>query len=93
MPVVFVLRAKHIALRGVRGHSALGVEAARIAHNPQQFAVIEPANPVAGHGGVFACGFAQQAVQCVKALFGDRGLPSALTPAFGKLVEDAPGFR
>ena len=40
VPIVFILSAQHVALRGVRGHGALGVEAARIPHHPQQFAVI-----------------------------------------------------
>ena len=92
VPVVLVVATQHVAGGGVGGHGPLGVEAAAVAHHPQQFAVVQPAYPVAGHCGVFAGALAQQAAQGVQAVAGDGGGPGALAPALGKLVEDAAGL-
>ena len=92
VPVVFIACAQHVAGRGVGRYSAFGVEATRIAYDPQQLAVILPANPVTGDRGVFARGLAQQLAHGVEACLRDRCLPGAVTAPLGELVEDAAGF-
>jgi hypothetical protein len=74
--------AQHIAPGGIGGHGPLGIELTRIAHHPQQLAVVLAADPVAGHCGVLAGRLAQQAVEGVEALLGDGGLP-VLAAALG----------
>ena len=93
VPSVFVARAQYVAGRGVGGHRALVVELTGITHHPQQLAVVAAANPVAGHGGVLAGRLAQQLAHGIEPDLGDGCLPGALAAAFGKLVQDAAGFR
>ena len=93
VPIVFIVSAQYVSRGRVGGDSPLTVETAGIAHCPQEFAVIETAYPVAGHGRVLACSLSQQLAQRVKSLFGDGGLPSALTAPFPELIENAPCLR
>ena len=88
VPVVFIGRAQHIAAGRVGRHGTFSIEAPGIPHNPQQFTVVAAADPVAGHGGVLACGFAQQFAQGIQAILGDRRLPGAVATAFGELVQN-----
>jgi hypothetical protein len=64
------------------------IEPASVTDNPQQFAVILAAYPVAGDCRILASVLPQQAAQSVEALLGDGGLPGTLAPTFGKLVQD-----
>ena len=65
---------------------------AGIADDPDQFAVVLAAYPVAGHRRILAGGLAQEAAQSIQPVLGNRRLPGALAAPFGELVEDAPGF-
>ena len=90
LPVVFVLGAQHIAAGGIGGHGALGVESAAVAHDPEQLAVVQPPDPVAGHGRVPAGALPQQAPQGIEPRLGHDRLPGALAPPLGELVQNAP---
>ena len=92
MPIILILTTQHIALGDVGRSCALGVELAGVTDDPQQFAVILAANPVAGHGGVLARGLPQQAVEGIQTGLGDGGLPSPVATPFGELIEDTAGF-
>ena len=58
VPIVFVLGSQDVFGRGVGGDSALRVKTVFVPHNPKQFGVVKAAYPVAGNGGIFACGLA-----------------------------------
>ncbi len=90
VPVVLVRPPQDVPARGLRGHGAARVEPPGIADDPQQLAVIAPAYPVAGHGGVPARAAAKQAAQGVQTGLGDGRLPGALATAFRELVENPP---
>ena len=59
VPVVLVGFAQDVARRGIRRYSPLSVEVAWVSHSPEQFTVVQPADPMASHSGVFAGGLAQ----------------------------------
>ena len=54
MPVVFVVASQYVAHGGVCRYCPFGIEAAGVADDPQQLAVVPATYPVTGHGGVFA---------------------------------------
>ncbi len=93
VPVVLVILAQHVAMRGVGRHCALLVEAAGVTDDPQQLAAIAPAYPVAGHCRVAPGALLQQLAQGIQAGLGDGRLPGPLTTPLGELVEDAPAFH
>ena len=93
VPVVLVVRTQHVAGGRLRRHGALRVEAAGIADDPQQLAVVQAADPVTGHRRVAACRLAQQASQRVQTVLRDRCLPGPVAAPLGELVEDATGFH
>ena len=93
VPVVLVVRTQHVAGGRPRRHGALRVEAAGIADDPQQLAVVQAADPVTGHRRVAACRLAQQASQRVQTVLRDRCLPGPVAAPLGELVEDATGFH
>ncbi len=88
VPVIFILAAQDIATGDVGRYGPAFIEPASVTDNPQQFAVILAAYPVAGDCRILAGVLAQQAAQSVEALLGDGGLPGTLAPTFGKLVQD-----
>ena len=89
MPVVLVVASQYVAHSGVCRYCPFGVEAAGVADDPQQLAMVPATYPVTGHGGVLARRLAQQAPHGVEAGLGNRRLPCAVATAFRELVEDA----
>ena len=92
VPVVLVVVAQYIARRGIGRHRAPRVEAAPITHDPQQLRVILAPDPMTGDRRILARRFAQQAMQRLQTLLGDRCLPGAVAASLGELIEDAAGF-
>ena len=93
VPVVFVMVAQYVAAGGIGGYGTLRVKAACIAHCPEQLAVVESANPVAGDSCIFSGSFFEQAAQRVQARTGNRRLPGTVATALGELVENAARLR
>ena len=89
VPVIFILAAQDVAAGYVGRYGPAFIELASVTDDPEQFAVILAAYPVAGDGGILPGALAQQAAQGVEPFPGDGGLPGALAPTFGKLVQDS----
>lgn len=68
------------------------VESTGVPHNPDQFAMIAAANPVARNRCVLSCGFLEQPSERVESLLRNRGLPCPFAAALGELIENPSGF-